>query len=191
MILVPLCTWLYLLTLLIQLALSLSGKSIKPRGGPARVDTDNHKSFADINVTHLPSLWRPWKDRSKVYVAGLVLYYLLLIAQFLMCLLEVVRLSLAHLGVGLLPFTFVALIAAGSMRATLGMRGKVAMWRGLTLVLWLALAVTNSIKIAGEVKEGTDARKGSKYPVVDQLTDLSVMVGVYVMLAAIEAFLKP
>lgn len=108
-----------------------------------------------------------------------------------MCILEIVRLSLADLGIGLLPFTFVALIVAGSMRPTVGLRGKAMMWRWLNVGLWVALAVTNSVKIAQEVKEGTAARKGSKYPVIDQLTDVSVMVGVYTVLAMLEIGLQP
>ena len=64
------------------------------------------------------------------------------------------------------------------------------MWRWLNLGLWIVLAATNSVKIVQEVKEGTNARKGSKYPVVDELTDVSVMVGVYAVLALIEARLK-
>lgn len=107
-----------------------------------------------------------------------------------MYVLEIVRLSLADLGIGLLPFTFVALIVAGSIRATVGFRGKVMMSRWLNVCLWITLAVTNSVKIVQEVKEGTAARKGSKYPVVDQLTDVSVMVGVYAVLAMLEIGLQ-
>ena len=107
-----------------------------------------------------------------------------------MCILEIVRLSLASLDIGLLPFTFVTLVVAGLLRATSGLRGKVMIWRWLNLSLWICLAATNSVKIAQEVKEGIDARKGSKYPVVDELTDVSVMVGVYAVLAIIEIALK-
>ena len=108
-----------------------------------------------------------------------------------MCILEIVRLSLASLGIGLLPFTFLALGVAGLLRATSGLRGKVMLWRWLNLGLWIILAATNSVKIAQEVKEGIDARKGSKYPVLDELTDVSVMVGVYAVLTMIEIALKP
>ena len=108
-----------------------------------------------------------------------------------MCVLEIVRLSLASLGIGLLPFTFVALLVAGLLRATLGFQGKVMIWRWLNLGLWIMLAATNSVKIAQEAKEGIKGRKGSKYPVVDELTDVSVMVGVYAVLTAIEIALKP
>ncbi|KAI4208653.1 MAG: hypothetical protein LQ349_009685, partial [Xanthoria aureola] len=109
---------------------------------------------------------------------------------FLMCILEIVRLSLMHLGVGLLPFTFVALITAAAMRFTKGLKGRVYAWRYLNLALWVALAVTNGVKIAEETKEGTAARKGSKYPVADEITDVAVMIGVYAVLASLEITLS-
>ena len=89
-----------------------------------------------------------------------------------MCVREIVRLALADLVIGLLPFTFVGLIVAGLMRTTLGIGGRETMWRWLNSGLWIALAATNSIKIAQEVKEGIKARKGSKYPVIDDLADV-------------------
>lgn len=95
-----------------------------------------------------------------------------------------------HLGVGLLPFTFVALITAAAMRFTKGLKGRVYAWRYLNLALWVALAVTNGVKIAEETKEGTAARKGSKYPVADEITDVAVMIGVYAVLASLEITLS-
>lgn len=190
MILVPLCTWLYLLATIVCFALHRYSRANRTRKSLERQDGDNYKAFADVNIATRPSLWRPWKNGGKTYIASLILYYLLIIAQFLMCILEIVRLSLASLGIGLLPFTFVALVVAGFLRTTSGLRGKVMIWRWLNLGLWICLAATNSVKIAQEVKEGIDSRKGSKYPVVDELTDVSVMVGVYAVLAFIETALK-
>lgn len=47
----------------------------------------------------------------------------------------------------------------------------------------MTLAVANSVKIAEEVEElngvGGEQRKDSKYMFVDELTDVAVMVGVY------------
>ena len=106
-----------------------------------------------------------------------------------MCILEIVRLSLTHLGIGLLPFTFVALIAAAAVHFTDGLRGRIYGWKYLNLALWIALAVTNGVKVAEETKEGTGARKGSKYPVSDEITDVSVMIGVYAVLALLEVCL--
>lgn len=107
-----------------------------------------------------------------------------------MCILEIVRLSLTHLGIGLLPFTLVALVTAGVVRLTNGLGGRILAWKYFSLSLWVALAVTNGVKIAEETKEGTGARKGSKYPVADEITDVSVMIGVYAVLAILEITLS-
>ena len=107
-----------------------------------------------------------------------------------MCILEIVRLSLAHLGIGLLPFTFVTLVTAAAVHFTHGLGGRILGWRYLNLAVWIALAVTNGVKVAEEQKEGSGARKGSKYPVADEMTDVSVMIGVYAVLAIIEASLR-
>ena len=45
------------------------------------------------------------------------------------------------------------------------------------------------VKVAEERKEGTGARMGSKYPVSDEITDVSVMIGVYAVLALLEVSL--
>lgn len=63
-------------------------------------------------------------------------------------------------------------------------------WNYLNIAVWIALAVTNGIKVAEETKEGTGARKGSKYPVADEITDVSVMIGVYAVLAFLEVALS-
>ena len=187
-ILVPLCTWLYLLILLIVALLRpvLQSSHQKTQGSTAKyVERDLR-----IDAASRYSLGRPWKGHSKAYTAALVIYFLLIIAQFLMCILEIVRLSLARLGIGLLPFTFASLVAAGVLRATAGLREKVIMWRWLNFSLWTGLAATNSVKIVQEVKEGIHVREGSKYPVVDQVTDVAVMVGVYTVLAVMELLMR-
>lgn len=115
-----------------------------------------------------------------------ILYYLLLLAQCAMCILEITRLSLANLGIGLLPFTLVTLILAGLLRVSSGLSERVAGWMWANCAAWIALAVCNGVKIAEEVKEGINTRKGSKYPESDELTDVAVMVGVYVVLAILE-----
>lgn len=153
------------------------------------------KGFADVEDAAPPSLWRPWKDRSRIYRVFLTLYYLLILAQVLMCVLEITRLSLAHLSIGLLPFTFVSLVVAAVVRLSIGIRGRLMGWRVTNLGLWIVLAVTNGIKVAEEVREldgmGGMQRKGGKYMVVDELTDVGVMVGVYIALGILEASLDP
>lgn len=150
--------------------------------GPHGFRTTKAEEGADFDGhTHRPH---------KAHLALSILYFLLLLAQILMCILEITRLSLAHLGIGLLPFTFVTLITAGALRYTNGIRGKVPAWRWANLVVFIALAVTNGVKIAEETKEGTGQRKGSKYPESDEIIDVSVMIGVYAALSVLEIVLK-
>ena len=130
------------------------------------------------------------RQHGKIHKTLSIIYFLLLLAQTLMCILEIVRLSLAHLGIGLLPFTFVTLVTAAAVHFTNGLGGRILGWRYLNLAVWIALAVTNGVKIAEETKEGSGARKGSKYPVADEMTDVSVMIGVYAILAILEASLR-
>ena len=55
--------------------------------------------------------------------------------------------------------------------------------------VFVALAIANGVKIVQEVKEGAGARKGTKYPIIDEITDVSVMVGVYAALIVLETIL--
>ncbi len=112
-----------------------------------------------------------------------------------MCVLEITRLALAHLGIGLLPFTFVSLVVAAAVRLSVGLRGRLMGWRVVNMGLWIVLAAMNGIKVAEEVREldglGGRQRNGSKYMAVDELTDVGVMVGVYIALGILEASLDP
>lgn len=141
------------------------------------------------NEVNEPETGHHTRRHAKTHNALATLYYLLPLAQILMCILEIVRLSLAHLGIGLLPFTFVTLITAAAVRFTSGLGGRIFGWKYLNLAVWIALAVTNGVKVAEETKEGTGARKGSKYPVADEITDVSVMIGVYAVVAVLEGSL--
>ena len=190
-ILVPLCTWIYLVVLIglvikgTRFSSQISRQSSKPHSSHLE---NSDKTNEDVEINELAA-GDETRRFAKTHEALSILYYLLILAQILMCVLEIVRLSLAHLGVGLLPFTFVALITAAALRFTKGLRGKVNGSKYLNLALWIMLAVTNGVKVAEETKEGTGARKGSKYPVADEITDVSVMIGVYAALAALEVSL--
>lgn len=186
-ILVPLCTWIYLVALVLLLILPprrSSNGHFKSRNRPSGTGYGMRRK-GDVD----------WEVRTegasriqhgKTHKAFAVLYYLLLLAQVLMCILEIVRLSLAQLGIGLLPFTFVTLIIAAALRWTGGLGGRMYGWRWANLGVWIALAVANSVKVAQEAKEGTGARKDGRYPVVDQITDVGVMIGVYAALGLLE-----
>lgn len=191
-ILVPLCTWLYLLALVVlavtgtRLSTRLPHQLSRPFGGSR---FRSSKSTEDVEINELETRGQT-RRHAKVHDGLSILYYLLLFAQTLMCILEIVRLSLAHLGIGLLPFTFVTLIVAAALHFTNGLRGSISGWRYLNSAAWIALAVTNGVKVAEETKEGTGARKGSKYPVTDEMTDVSVMIGVYAVLCILEGSLR-
>ncbi len=146
------------------------------------------KTTEDVEINELETEGQTSRH-SKIHKANSIVYYLLVLAQTCMCVLEIVRLSLAHLGIGLLPFTFVTLITAGAVHFTKGLGGRIFGWRHLNSAVWIALAVTNGVKVAEETKEGTGARKGSKYPESDEITDVSVMIGVYAVLAILEEYL--
>ena len=180
-ILVPLCTWLYLLGVVV---LAAAGARRSP--GIRRAQ----KTSEDVEIDGLGHRGHK-RSHGIAHKAFSILYYLLLLAQFLMCVLEITRLSLAHLGIGLLPFTFVSLILAFALHFTRGFRGRVLGWKWANLSVFVALAVTNGVKIAEEVKEGTEQRKGSKYPESDEIIDVAVMVGVYAALAILETVLRP
>ena len=179
------CTWLYLI--LLGLLYLVTAKT--------RAATGHDIVAGQTKDAKEWSTPRPWKTKSTLYKILAALYYLLIVAQILMCILEITRLSLAHLGIGLLPFTFVALIVAAILRLTFGLRGRIGGWRWANLGLWILLAAANSVKLAEEAKEsdglGGSQRKGSKYMVVDELTDVGVMVGVYVAISILEVTLGP
>ncbi|KAL2044158.1 hypothetical protein N7G274_002863 [Stereocaulon virgatum] len=187
-ILVPLCTWLYILAIVVLTALGSRS--------PARGSRSSSRFFGaskaaeDGEIDGLPGREQS-RRHGKIHVAFSMIYYLLILAQFLMCVLEIVRLALAHLGIGLLPFTFVTLILAGTLRLTRGVQGSVIGWRWANLAVFIALAITNGVKIAEEVKEGINQRKGTKYPESDEIIDVSVMIGVYAVLGLLEVLLRP
>lgn len=103
--------------------------------------------------------------------------------------LEIARLALAKLGIGLLPFTYISFLVAMGMRATGGLRGMVRGYSYAACFVWAGLTVMFVLKIAGEVKEGINGRKDTKYPIVDQVTDLGVMAGVSLILLMLEIIL--
>ena len=169
-ILVPLATWLYL-TIVVLLVIS---SALRP-GLRVSKGTD----------------FKPGPGRSRAHGILTGVYFFFIAATMGMSILEVVRLSFARLGIGLLPFTFVALLVAAALRMTKGFRKRVSGWRWANIVAWVALAATNGVKLAEELKEGTGARKGTKYPESDEITDVGVMIGLYVILAILDAILSP
>lgn len=196
-ILVPLCSWLYLLAVLILFSIPFrsnyaSEREYTPgvgfRQAKTRFGVRKNPDVVEVQEDVLASPVQ--KKRSKAQVALNAVYYLLVAAQIAMCVLEITRLSLAELGVGLLPFSIATLLVASALRFTQGFRGRVTGWRWTNVAVWSALAVTNGVKLAEEIKEGGDARKGTKYPESDRIIDVAVMIGVYIVLDVLEAVVR-
>lgn len=118
-----------------------------------------------------------------------------------MCILEITRLALADLGIGLLPFTLLAILIAGFLhhfspsltssrhttRTTPRRLGRLGPWtRGVNVALWVGLMAVSVVKIVEETKEGVGTRAGTKYPMSDEVIDVGVMVGVYAVLGGLE-----
>ena len=103
--------------------------------------------------------------------------------------LEIVRLELIHFGIGLLPFAYVGLLFAAALHWTEGVKGRIRGWQAINAVVWVGGVVMSVIKVVGISKEGINGRKGSKYPISDQVIDVAVMTGVYAVLAILELVL--
>jgi len=103
--------------------------------------------------------------------------------------LEIVRLELIHFGIGLLPFVYVGLLAGGLLHWSEGAQGRIRGWQGVNGVVWIGGVVMCVIQVVGLSKEGINGRKGSKYPISDQVIDVAVMAGVYAVVAILEMVL--
>jgi hypothetical protein len=131
-------------------------------------------------------------SRLKVHLATKIIYYLLIVANILMEILEITRLSLLHAGVGLLPFSFVALLFIGAIHLSAGLSSRLEprLMVALNTFVWVGLMIMSIVRIVGlvylENKGGIYERKGSKYPTSDQVIDVAVMAGVYLVLAVLE-----
>ena len=114
----------------------------------------------------------------------------------LKCIKEMTQLALADLGIGLLPFTPLAILIAGflhhfspslspSSRHTKPRR--LGRWtRGVNVALWVGLMAVSVVKVVEETREGVGTRAGTKYPMSDEVNDVGVMVGVYAVLVGLE-----
>lgn len=103
--------------------------------------------------------------------------------------LEIVRLELIHFGIGLLPFVYAGLIIALLLYWSEGVKGRIRGWQAVNAVIWIGGVVMSAVKVVGLSKEGIDSRKGSKYPLSDQVIDVAVMAGVYAVVAILEVVL--
>jgi hypothetical protein len=169
-VIIPLPIWLALFLLPLLLALSLH----------------HRKQNFDPSTAHIRSI----RSRSCAFITVQVLYYLLIIANILMQTLEIVRLELIHFGIGLLPFSYVGLLLGAGLHWSEGFRGCVRGWQGINAVLWTGGMAVSVVKVVGLSNEGINGRKGSKYPVSDQVIDVAVMAGVYAVIMVLEVGLR-
>ena len=103
--------------------------------------------------------------------------------------LEIVRLSLIHFGIGLLPFSYVGLLLGLALHWSRGFQSRIRFWQAINAVIWVGGMIMAVVKVVGLVKEGINGRKGSKYPVSDQVIDVAVIAGVYAVIAVLEGVL--
>jgi hypothetical protein len=156
-ILVPLSTWIYFLLLPI---LYINAR----RNGPA---------------------YKPVYKRRCALSKDILYGFAVVVASGMMAI-EVARLELANLGIGLLPFVWLAFLTAAFLRFSHALNGKFPTYWIAGVVLWTLLLATNAIKVVEMVKEGLSTRKGTKYPMSDEVTDVGVLLGVYLVLIGAE-----
>lgn len=84
---------------------------------------------------------------------------------------------------------YAGLLIALLLHWTEGAKGWVKGWQVVNAVLWIGGMVMSVVKVVGLSKEGINTRKGSKYPLSDQVIDVAVMAGVYAVLAILEVVL--
>ena len=162
-VVVPLATWIYLVAI------------------PPLLFMLGRPQFPNPMPTHNGA---PRKSKRVGPALLLAVYSFLLVAMVAMVSLELARLASATLGIGLLPFVYIGIIAAGILHIVWKDTGSLI----LNAAFWILLGVANAIKVATEVKEGINERKGSMYPMVDEITDVAVMVGLCTLLFGLELF---
>ncbi|KAI9679721.1 MAG: hypothetical protein M1822_007327 [Bathelium mastoideum] len=187
-ILTPSATWFYLF--LLPFLLPLYAKSL-------RSHNDKRASGSDKYVTDLdeaPILRSEWDDeptsKPGFFARALsALYYLLVVAMLGMMALEIARLSMADLGIGLLPFTFGGILVALILRAS--WQAKVV--RLFNITYWVLLAGVMSVKLVAEFQEegGKERRvKGhgvvGNYPTSDEIIDVATIIGLEAVLGLLE-----
>lgn len=194
----PLATWIYLFLLLVTfipfaLLAHFRSRSSVPKSAFFSPDSQE---------APLPSSTPRW-----AVITLRVLYAFFILAAIAMVSLEIARMNVAQLGLGLLPFEYPGIVIAAAVHLGLvlarnkrrdgrGKGGRATLmverlgW-GLNTLYWVMTAVVWAIKIATYSLEGLHSRDGMSpedaYLVVDEVTDLGVMVFLAVVLIIFEA----
>lgn len=103
-----------------------------------------------------------------------------------MTVLEITRLELADLGIGLLPTEWIGFTMAGALRFSHGIGGRFPRYWIASVVFWVLLIATNAVRLVEMVQEGVEMRRGTAYPMSDQVIDVAVYVGVYFVMGILE-----
>lgn len=187
MIVVPLATWIYLAFAILAFAVYF----IRPR---SRSYANEKDAVQTSPLRSKKSIWRKILDG---------LYYILILAMLAMLSLIIARMSVAQLGIGLLPFTYVSFLLAAGFHAYIGLgrvrqrtdvaaRSQRRTMQALNVIFWLAQICVLSIEIAVLAGEGDrhGHRSGqqSQYPISDEITDVAVVIGVACVLIVLEIF---
>ncbi|KZT51969.1 hypothetical protein CALCODRAFT_521028 [Calocera cornea HHB12733] len=121
--------------------------------------------------------------RTRLQKTVWILYLVLLAADIVMSVLEMTRLGIAKLGIGLLPFNTVGLIIA---IVIVGCRGKVS-WLFFPLgFFWLLLVVFEAVKVSRLRLLPSSTPTG--YPGSDQLLDNAVMLGLEALFLLLDTY---
>jgi hypothetical protein len=133
----PLATWIFLALMLVLLAKRLSNSS------------DGHPRRGQLSSFNPPD---PAGDGARVRRGGVlaVLFYVLIVALLAVVSLELARLVVAQLGVGLLPFTYVGVLGALANRLAWA-SSRLA--RLVNVAFWVLLAAAMALKTAAEQAE--------------------------------------
>ncbi|SPO25056.1 uncharacterized protein UTRI_01573_B [Ustilago trichophora] len=176
-VLEPLATWVLLLVLLPLLALKLRRKRSSSTSSSRLI---HYRSSAYGNENKLSGKY------TRLRTSLDALYMLLVVAAFLMNILQIVRLALADRGVGLLPFNLAGiLIVLVLMHARAPDSSAVS---STVLAFWAMLLTFTSVALGGLGKlSGVEDRQGTEYLLSDEMIDVGVQIGLYAVFLIIEA----
>ncbi|EXF80079.1 hypothetical protein CFIO01_13403 [Colletotrichum fioriniae PJ7] len=207
-VVVPLANWLYLIILLIVLPLCLRSLRASASASAVPSNTAEATTTGDkvaVSTSASTSMPAPKPTSVAVKIASII-YYILIVAMLAMVSLEIARLIVAQLGVGLLPFTYVGILAALALHVAAASttttswlgglhvyRGE-ARWRwtvkGVNVLYWAILMCVMAIKVASQAKEqnvlGMRTGQQAQYPISDSITDNATMIGVEFVLLILE-----
>ncbi|KZO97327.1 hypothetical protein CALVIDRAFT_597638 [Calocera viscosa TUFC12733] len=112
-----------------------------------------------------------------------VIYLVLLVADIAMSVLEMARLGVAKLGLGLLPFNTIGLIIVIVM---VGCRGKVS-WMLFPLgFFWLLLVAFEAVKVSR--LSLLPSKTPTQYPGSDQVLDNAVMLALATIFSVLDTY---